>query len=83
MRNEDTRGDAAQLRLEIRRLKQQLQAWKDAAMSAGVAPDGQAGPDSGGSGEVRPASSSRDSSRRSSQRKVTAHNPAPWGELVS
>ena len=86
VRNEDTRGDAAQLRLEIRRLNQQLQAWKEAALAAGVAPDGQGGggPDSGGSGDPRGgAASSRGSSRRSSQRKVAVNNSAPWGEVVS
>jgi len=84
VRNEDTRGDAAQLRLEIRRIKQQLQAWKDAALAAGVAPDGFAGPESGGSGDVRTASSSRGSSRRgSNQRKGSTLNPAAWDELVS
>jgi hypothetical protein len=85
VRNEDTRGDAAQLRLEIRRLKQQLQAWRDAALAAGVAPDGQGGggPDSGGNGDPRGgAASSRSSSRRSSQRKVAVNNPAPWGDTV-
>ena len=83
MRNEDTRGDAAQLRLEIRRIKQQLQAWKDAALAAGVVPEGHAGPESGGSGEVRTASTSRGSSRRGSQRKGSVLNPAAWDELVS
>ena len=86
VRNEDTRGDAAQLRLEIRRIKQQLQAWKDAALAAGVAPEGFAvGPESGGSGEVQRASSSRGSSRRgSSQRKGSVLNPgSSWDELVS
>ena len=84
VRNEDTRGDAAQLRLEIRRLKQQLEAWRDAALSAGVALDGQGGPDNGGNGEPRSgAASSRGSSRRSSQRKVAVNHPAPWVEPVS
>ncbi len=84
VRNEDTRGDAAQLRLEIRRIKQQLQAWKDAALAAGVAPDGFTAPESGGSGEVWTASSSRGSSRRgSNQRKGSVLNPAAWDELVS
>lgn len=32
-RNEDTRGDAAQLRHEIRRLKAELHAWQQAAAS--------------------------------------------------
>ena len=69
-RNEDTRGDAAQLRHELRRLKAELHMWQQAAAS------GDAASPQGGYGRLRsPASTPGGPAHLQSPQPA---GPAPW-----
>ena len=57
-RNEDTSGDASKLRLEIRRLKHELQFWKEAANKPPVPAEFQSTPGSQSYGFRTPRSGS-------------------------